>query len=249
MDTVGKLKSNFQLANRYLYLVTSSLNQDYVSSNSALEQIFSKLQKSKRYLNSFLRILDTVRQFRKNSHWKILVAEKALENVSIILVRWCFPLKNTSFQSLDKIFLIFIASLILIRVFLASAFQEKCPTLQIVLFRHVRSPFLFIFSTWTMDVQNILKTSEPRLNQNRRQKPLKHTKDPPLAILVLLTSIFFDTTRHFSKKFWLHQKVPLHFFDLLQQNGCLNIPNSPPSTFPALWQCSKFSFLVLFRKF
>ena len=41
---------------------------------------------------------------------------------------------------------------------------------------------------------NILETSVPRPKQNRRPQPRKHTKDPPLAILV------FSTFWHFSAK-------------------------------------------------
>ena len=37
---------------------------------------------------------------------------------------------------------------------------------------------LFICSTLTTDVQNILETSEPRPTQNRRPEPRKHTQDP-----------------------------------------------------------------------
>ena len=72
-----------------------------------------------------------------------------------------------------------------------------------------------------MDVQSILKTSEPRLKQNRRPELRKATKDPPLAILVFLTSIFFGTMRLLFENCLIAPKCrPSFFFDILQQNGC-----------------------------
>ena len=70
---------------------------------------------------------------------------------------------------------------------------------------HWKVLLLFICSTWTMHFQNILDTSEPRPKQSWRPEPRKHTKDPPLAILVFLT--VFSTMRLFFEIFWLHQKV------------------------------------------
>ena len=68
------------------------------------------------------------------------------------------------------------------------------------------------------DVQNILETSEPRPKQNRRPEPLKQTKDPPLAILIL-TWIFFGTETFF-ENFLTAPKGPLQLFDIFAMNGC-----------------------------
>ena len=60
-------------------------------------------------------------------------------------------------------------------------------------------------------LQNILDTSEPRPEQNRRPGRRKHTKDPALDILVFLSQIFWHSET-FPKMFRLQQKVPFHFF-------------------------------------
>ena len=134
-------------------------------------------------------------------------------------------------------------------LFLVGAFEKKCRTLTAgSFFKHVRSTFLFICSTtttWTTDVQNILKTSEPNPEQtNRRPELRKHTKDPPLPWCFHL-GIFRHNATLFRKFFWLHYRVPFQF------GNRMNVEQTHRVTSIIFWHfdCSNSQFLFFFPKF
>ena len=81
--------------------------------------------------------------------------------------------------------------------------------------RNLRFPFQFF------GIQTFFEKLRPK--ENRRPEPRKHTKDLPFGYLGVFNLDFFGT----SKSFWLHQRVLLQFFDILQQNGCLKIREGP----------------------
>ena len=70
-------------------------------------------------------------------------------------------------------------------------------------FSYVWSTFLFICSTWTTDVQNILEKPEPR-PKNQRPEPGKHTKEP--------LRIFFITMRLVFEIIFIEPTVPPSIF-------------------------------------
>ena len=124
---------------------------------------------------------------------------------------------------------------------LVGAFEEKCPTLTVgSFFRRVRSTFLFIcWTTWMFKTYSNSKRQshvQSKKKRNKRPELRQHTKDPPLAFLVFLT--FFRHYETFLKIFWVHQRVPLLFYDILQQWMSIN-----PKEFPLL----HFSAMRLFE--
>ena len=83
--------------------------------------------------------------------------------------------------------------------------------------------------------------------QNRRPEPRKHTKDPPLAILVFLN--FFGSMRLFPKIFDRTKGSPYIRSDILQQCMLINPKGSLFHIFRLYETVQNYHFSFFFRKF
>ena len=131
-----------------------------------------------------------------------------------------------------------------------SLVKKTCPTLTVGgFFRRVRSTFLFIGST-TSNLNNFepqqLKT---QIASKTKRKNKTDVQNLEITLRIPHNPMFFGTMRLFLKLFGLHQRVPLHFFYILQRNGCQKISKCPLLQFLALSQCSKNLILKLFGTF
>ena len=82
--------------------------------------------------------------------------------------------------------------------------------------------------------------------QNRRPEPRKHTKDPPLAILVFFIWIFL-ALRFFSKIIGLLQRAPLHWLRYFTTEWMLKNPKG--FTFLGTATLFKSSFFIFIEFF
>ena len=135
------------------------------------------------------------------------------------------------------------------RVFLAGAFEEKCPTLTgDSFFIRVRSIFWSFVQQLELRKFKTLENSEPRpkqKKQNRRPEPRKIPKIDPLWLSWCFSLSFFGTRRLFIvENFWIVPKgTPFNCFDNFATEWMLQNPEgSRFSHFSVLWHCSKISF-------
>ena len=115
-------------------------------------------------------------------------------------------------------------------------------------FRRVSSTFfVHLFNNnnnWTMGVQNILETSEPRPKQ--KEKPTSRISK--LYCLGVLHLVFFRHWDFFLKIFGLHQRVPLHLFRYFATEWMLKIPKGPPLVYIFL-HCDTSKISIFFKLF